>query len=281
MLSTKLKIKIASILSQLVRFGYRVAGIKSDIVKVNRKGFNWQLDLKEGIDFAVFLGIYEYSTIQLYKTFVKPGDTVLDIGANIGSHTLPLAKQVGDSGKVFAFEPTAFAFAKLSENIKLNPNLSTAIMPEQMLLTDNDTNQAEAMIYSSWPLEKTEGVHAKHLGNPKSTEGCRVMTLDSYVKTKNIPKVNFIKLDVDGFECDVLKGGLNLLKTHKPIIFMELAPYVLQDRGQSLEKLLALIKQAGYRFYQLGTDKALSMDPDFLNTLIPPGSSLNVMATAL
>jgi len=280
MINTKLKIQLATILSKVIQFSYKIVGAKTNAIRAFRHKIEWQLDLKEGIDFAVFLGVYEYSTIKLYKKFIREGDIILDIGANIGSHTLPLAKECGASGRVFAFEPTAFAYAKLLKNISLNPSLASSIVAEQVALTNNDNVQPESTIYSSWPLEKTQGVHPKHLGNPKTTEGCRSITLDSYLKEKNISKVNFIKLDVDGFECTVLQGALETLKSHHPVIFMELAPYVLQERGDSLEKLIGIIKKANYQFYHLGTDRVFSMDPVVLDKLFPPGSSLNIMARA-
>ncbi len=278
MLSTKFKIKVAALLSKLTRLGYLLVGKTDSIVRVRRGGFEWELDLKEGIDFAIFLGLYEPATIRLYQKFVSPGDTVLDIGANIGAHALPLAQRVGTTGKVIAFEPTDFAYSKLQKNLQLNPKLTDTLVLEQLMLTDNDNNVSEKAIYSSWPLVDTKEVHENHLGSAKSTSGSQAVTLDTYLQQKAIGTIHFIKLDVDGFECDVLRGALSTLQKHKPIIFMELAPYVFAERGHSLNELLDLIQQAGYQFYQLGTRQALSMDPTYLNRLIPTGSSMNVMA---
>lgn len=88
-------------------------------MRVRRDGIHWDLDLSEGIDFAIFLlGGLELRTLRLYRRLVQPGDTVLDVGANIGAHALPLARLVGASGRVVAFEPTQFAFCKLQRNLE-------------------------------------------------------------------------------------------------------------------------------------------------------------------
>jgi tRNA G37 N-methylase Trm5 len=72
-----------------------------DLVRVVRNGLVWELDLSEGIDLAIFLfGQFESATAKAIERLVRPGAIVLDIGANIGAHTLPLARLVGSEGKV-------------------------------------------------------------------------------------------------------------------------------------------------------------------------------------
>lgn len=274
-LSTKIKIQIASILAKLIRTFYHLIGKKDDIVVVKRKGIHFELDLKEGIDFAIYLGIYEYTTLQAFQNFVKPGDCILDIGANIGAHTLHLAKQVGAQGKVYAFEPTRYAITKLKRNLELNPNLAKSVIAEQIMLSDTDTAPPKSAIYSSWPLEKIQNVHPEHLGNLKSTEGCTAITLDTYIKEKVIEHVQFIKMDVDGFEYKVLKGASHLLKQHRPTILMELAPYVLEEQGNSLMELIELMRENHYTFYPLNSEKELSIEA--FKTFLA-GKSINIIA---
>src|SRR3954454_10033377 len=97
--------------------------------RVTRRGIRWDLDLSEVIDLSIYLtGYTEYSTVRAYRRLIRPGDVILDIGANIGAHTLQFASLTGPRGQVFAFEPTAFPFGKLKENIRLNPRLSPRIV---------------------------------------------------------------------------------------------------------------------------------------------------------
>ena len=123
MLSTAQKIRIARVLSGGVIGLRRTLGLPSEVT-TRRGGVRWRLDLTEGIDLSIYLlGAFEPATVKLYRRLVKPGDVVLDIGANIGAHVLPLAVLVGDAGRVIAFEPTRYACRKLQANLALNPRL--------------------------------------------------------------------------------------------------------------------------------------------------------------
>lgn len=278
MLATKTKIQLASTLSKAVRLARRIGGAKNDRVEKNRGNLRWQLDLNEGIDFSIYaLGLFERSTVMAYRRLVGPGDVVVDIGANIGAHTLHLARLVGSEGRVFAFEPTLYAFNKLQRNLSLNPDIASRVTAEQIMLTDDPDETIEAEVYSSWPLDGGLGLHPKHLGRPESLTGSRAERLDDYLTNSGIERLDFIKLDVDGFECHVLGGSLTALKIFRPAILMELSPYVLRERGRSLEQLLGILKQAGYNLFRLNGKTALAGDPDSLQKLVPDGSSLNVI----
>ena len=85
MLTTRRKISIAAALSRLVRTARAVVSTGSDKVLVKRDGILWNLDLKEGIDFAIFLRLYERSMTKAIRRWVHPGSVILDIGANIGA----------------------------------------------------------------------------------------------------------------------------------------------------------------------------------------------------
>jgi FkbM family methyltransferase len=279
-LNTKTKMRIAATLSRGVRLARRVGGASDDIVTARRAGARWRLDLREGIDFSIyFLGAFERSTARAMRRLVGPGMTALDIGANIGAHTLGLARLVGERGKVYAFEPTAYAFAKLRQNLTLNPELEARVTAEQVMLTDRNNGTVEAQIYSSWPLFESSGkLHPKHLGRPESTLGSRAARLDDYLGSAAVERIDFIKLDVDGFECHVLGGGMDALKRSRPVILMELAPYVLTERGRSLEELLDILRAARYRLSDLDRNAALPMGAAQLRTLVPDGASVNVVA---
>src|SRR5215469_4528356 len=109
MLTTRRKIALARTAQRAVMFGRR-AFRKGPQTNVRRRGLAWDLDLREGIDFAIWLlGAFESTTIGAYTRLIRPGDVVFDVGANVGAHTLHLARAVGRTGRVHAFEPTEWA----------------------------------------------------------------------------------------------------------------------------------------------------------------------------
>jgi FkbM family methyltransferase len=203
---------------------------------------------------------------------------VLDIGANIGAHTFHLAQLVGPNGRVMAFEPTDFAFRKLRRNLDLNPSLASRVEAYHCFLTACDGTNVPNAIYSSWPLTGATGLHTKHLGREMQTDSAQARSLDSILSERADRKVQLVKLDVDGFECDVLRGATTMLRDTRPVFVLELAPYVLEERGASLDQLLSYFIPNGYVFYEERTRKPLPTSAKELHRMISDGEGINAIA---
>ena len=277
-IKTAQKIKIAQIVCSVVMSLRKIRGLKNQAI-VKREGIWWDLDLTEGIDFSIYLlGGFEPKTLKLYKKIVKNGDIVLDIGANIGSHTLPLALNTGKNGMVFAIEPTEYAFKKLQKNINLNKDLASNISVLQVMLVADENEPLKSDIYSSWPLfHNGKKIHAEHKGQLMETKGAVAITLDQLVRQMQISKIDFIKLDVDGHEYSVLFGGKETMKTCTPKILMELAPYLYNPVPGQFEAILTLFSQLNYIMSDANTGENLPLDPEYLRKIIPVGGSKNVL----
>jgi FkbM family methyltransferase len=278
LMKTATKIAIARALHHLVRSGRSLAG-RTDRGIFSRRGVVYDLDLSQGIDFAIYLGgMFERNTAIALSQLSEPSSLVLDIGANIGAHTLHLAGLVGPTGRVMAFEPTDYAFGKLRRNLDLNPPLASRVEAFHCFLTASDQASVPDAIYSSWPLAAEAGLHAKHLGREMKTDLAQARSLDSLLSERADRKVQLVKLDVDGFECDVLRGATSMLRDMRPIFVMELAPYVLEERGASLDQLVSYFIPNGYRFYDERTQKPLPSNVKELQRLVGDGESINVIA---
>jgi FkbM family methyltransferase len=281
MLTTKTKISLAAAAQRVVSLARAAAG-KNHIAEVERRKVRWRLDLREGIDFSIYLlGAFEPSTANTLDKLAKPGDVALDIGANIGAHTLGLARSVGPNGHVFAFEPTHFAFEKLRCNLALNPVLEERVTARQILLEKSSETHVKAQIYASWPLETEEPLHPKHRGRLVSTKNARVDTLDGFWEREGLDRLQLIKLDVDGYELPVLQGGLKTLTRFRPTLVMEMSPYVHAEHSNSFSALVELLAQAGYSLQHADNWKSLPLDAQKLEAMIPDGASINVIARAL
>lgn len=283
-MKTAHKIALARLTYRAVHLA-RSFGGRSDNCVVTRGGVTYDLNLGQGIDFAIYLGnIFERETRRALSQLIRPSATVLDVGANVGAHTLHLAQCVGAQGQVLAFEPTEFAYQKLRRNLELNPALAPRISPYHCFLASQDGTEIPSAIYSSWPLNRdptrqaTEDFHAKHLGQAMPTQAAQSRSLDSILAENGNPDVQLVKLDVDGFECEILGGAKTLLQKNRPIFVMELAPYVLDERGTSLAELLDVFGPYGYLFYDERTRQQLPSTAGKLSQLIADGESINVVA---
>ncbi len=281
MLTTKKKMYLAKFARMLI-VGLRALLGEGSKTIVSRNGLRWNLDLNEGIDFSIYLlGGFELDTRKLFRQIVRPGMTVVDIGANIGAHTLPLAEMVGNSGSVIAIEPTGWAFRKLQGNLALNPHLINRVTAVQAMLIGSDGDCLPESIYSSWPLktEIEDSYHPIHLGRLMSTQGTQAVTLDSLMAQLDISTIDVIKLDVDGFELGVIQGARKVISANKDIrIVMELAPYLLDKEKDEIGQLLAILQKNGLILSLLNSGDTLPMTTQDMADLLPHGASMNVLA---
>jgi len=217
-----------------------MTGSAGEIVVVERNGLNYELDLSQLIDARIYYeGEFEPETSSLFRRLVKPGMIVFDIGANVGAHALPLAKLVGPSGHVYMFEPTDWALKKLQKNLSLNPDLSHVTV-ERSVLSDQDVSGQQYSIRSQWQADGVEGAEEKGVIDH--------LTLDTYCVSHGIEQVDFIKLDVDGFETRILRGGMKMLESRHPILLVEMSDYWQQEAGDSAEAMIGILDRIGYRY---------------------------------
>ena len=166
----------------------------------------------------------EFSEIELsvIKNFIKPGNYVFDIGANIGLLTVPFSKIVGNFGKVFSFEPQSFVYDVLNKNIKLN-NLSNVKTYNNGLGSVKKKIKIDEMDFTkignfggftlSNKYQNSDCGTIKH----KNKNSVNLLILDDFL---NLKKCDFMKIDVELMEIDVLRGGNKFLKKYKPILWL-------------------------------------------------------------
>lgn len=239
-------------------------------------GITYELDLDELMDSLIYFeGSVEPDTTGAINKLCKEGMTVIDIGANIGCHTLRFAKLVGPRGKVIAFEPMSWAFSKLIRNIALN-NFNNIILEKTALSNKNNENQ-EVNFPCSWPISGIDDFkrYLAHQANIMK-DVVDFITLDDYVSKKGMSKIDLIKLDVDGYEFKVIRGALETLKLHNPIIIMELCVYTLKEMGDKVTDLVSLLSDLGYKFYSENDMKRFPSTDTMINS-IPKEASINVV----
>ena len=268
MIRTSLKIRIAKIIYKILYF----LGLHR-LSLVKRRNIVWKLDLSEGIDLSIFLfGSFQGEIINAIIKVVniclnkKKNIFILDVGSNIGDKSLSLASRLKTLGvnkfKIFSFEPTDFAYKKQVQNINLNPKLKKKISLFKYFISKNRWKPNN--IYSSWKLYGDLKTHKVHKGNLKNiNSSTKVISLDNFLKRKKISGQIIIKIDVDGFEMNVLESCKDSLKYKDIIIFMEYAPYALKESGSSKKKFLNFIKKYNYSIYDLNLKRINKIDEKY------------------
>jgi FkbM family methyltransferase len=274
-ITTREKMALARML-QLPVLAVRRVSARGPEVKTRRRGLAWHLDLREGIDFSIWLrGCFEPSTIAAYRRELKPGANVIDVGANMGAHTLEFARAVGPQGRVLACEPTAHVFTRLLANLEANPELRPRVYADQVMLMASLDEALPPELVSSWPLGNDPERDQASWGRPYPTTGASISTMDRWVAEHNMDRVDLIKIDVEGNECAVLDGAVDVLHRYRPVIVCEVFAQPLMAQGRTVDELLDRFDAAGYR---LETLRGRPVTRSALARLERRGASTNVIA---
>lgn len=190
------------------------------------------------------LGEYEPEVCSVFNAFVPKNGIVLDIGANIGINSIRLSKCVTTGGRVFSFEPIPFNQNRLKKNLALNTIQNVTIVPNALGLVDEEVK----VIFN----EQEENMGAISLRN-QNLEGISVQVIngDKWIKENNIEHVDFMKIDVEGFEWNVISGLLETIKRDRPRILIEWDLNYLKYSGDSTEEWQKFIEDLGYQIYQI------------------------------
>ena len=194
--------------------------------------------------YLYFYGTHDerYVVTKLRK-IIKPGDICWDIGANIGFYTCLLASQVEDAGAVIAFEPAARTCGYLKENVSLNQFTNVTVVNKGL----GDKVEQRQLYYSEAGL--AEGTASlKYANKRRASERVTLDTIDNRIR--ELPPPDFIKIDVEGYQLEVLRGGEHCLKTHAPLIMAE-----LKDVGETNRAVFGEIENyvadLGYHLYDI------------------------------
>jgi FkbM family methyltransferase len=207
------------------------------------QGLRMRLDEQDSLKLSV-RGVHERAGTELVKELVKPGWTVLDIGAHIGYYTVLCARAVGEMGKVYAFEPSSKSAGLLTENVRLNKLDNVVIVKKAV---------GDASGPTSLYLAGDSGDHRVF----DSRDGRAIVSTESTrlddIKALREQTVQFIKMDVQGSEASVLRGARELLERSSDVVIMtEFWPYGLALAGSDPASFLRELDALGFRLSIVG-----------------------------
>ena len=229
--------------------GERHRWVRSDLPS----GLSLWVDLHDdGVSAGILRGTWGPAETNFILSVLRPGESVIDVGANLGWYTVTLAQAVGPQGHVFAFEPRSDIFIQLERSVRENGFSDRCTLHRIALGTD------EAERELAWSPREMNAGHSFILadGVPPAPELAResvhVASLDG-VGIKR--RIRVIKLDVEGVEADVLGGGRGLIARDRPIIVCEAFPKWLRRSGRTdIYSLLNMLDDLDYRAHYLTDD---------------------------
>jgi FkbM family methyltransferase len=231
-----------------------------------RNGLRWVLNPSDYAHEDIFwLGELNRYEIYHILRLVPPDAVIFDIGANIGYYSLTLAHQLGSRASFYSFEPNPPTLARFQRHIELN-HLSN-IHLQNVGLADHEG--------SAHVVERSDNSGAATLREGGSIQ---LVTLDGFVERHGVERIDFMKVDIEGFEQKMLAGARRTLARLRPIIQIELNPPALAKAGSSVPAVVEELRQAGYQLFEVNRRRleplrALPSGEDFVNAwCVHPGN---------
>ena len=213
-------------------------------------------DILRRLEFAPFLFsmVHRYgggadTNRRAFVNLIRPCATVIEIGANKGSYTALLSRLAGNTGRVYAFEPVSESFDRLTARLE---SLNAAnVSAFKMAVADGSAREAEIVIPGNDSQQASLVAHKAGswaIGAPMRTERVEMTSLDAFLTKNHIGRVDFVKLDVEGGELAVLRGGRECFTRSKPTLHLEINSDWLSDFGITAGDVLELLWSYGYKF---------------------------------
>lgn len=179
-------------------------------------------------------GEYSEAEVDLFRQLCGSNDVIVEVGANIGAHTLALSRIVGEQGRVYAFEPQRIVFQTLCANMAINSITNVECFHAAVSSSDGNIRLPDIR----YDIEGNYGGFDVNRFN----EGTRIarFSLDNFLE---IHKLTLLKVDVEGMESDVISGARNIISKFKPTLYIE------NDRMEKSKDLIELIWSLDYRLY--------------------------------
>lgn len=237
------------------------------LVRAGRKGIH-RFTLPDGSSFDypfasavgkhLFAGGFEAAEIAFIRARLKPGDIVLDVGANAGLYAVIAARMVGDAGHVFAFEPDVTALQLLRRNLEANGLRNVTVIDAA---TSNTSGQAAFAVADDIAMGSLAAIDRadQHV---ERWETVRTVRLDDVVAERGIGPVALIKMDVEGAEKLALEGATALLSGGRPPATILFEAFAANARafGYDIRSLFDLLRAHGYTIS--GLDRTGSLQPE-------------------
>ncbi|MDB4446571.1 FkbM family methyltransferase [Akkermansiaceae bacterium] len=197
---------------------------------------------------------YDPENLTVCKNLIGPGSVCLDVGANIGIYSCLMAIWSGSSGSVHAFEPVNHIRRKLDLNVRINRlrnvRINSIVLGEKAGTIE--MNQVREGHFRAGTSTLTENESVESMGKESFDRvEVEMMTVDEYLDQKQVDRVDFVKVDIEGYEINFLKGASRLFNEYRPNVLIEHNQKRLKYLGINEAEFKAFFDQARYRCFEL------------------------------
>lgn len=263
----------SSLQSWLVKFTPHPYAYRPDEVRrIHRGSWDWVLRPANYFQWHHYFGLPDAVLDALVRA-CRPGDVVLDIGANIGLYAVHMGRTVGPTGQVFAFEPNPGTFAVLQEHVHLNQ--VPQVRPQPLAVGA----EASTAVLQGMGSDDVGKCSLRSDSSATPVASVQVSTVDDFCREQVLSRVDLIKIDVEGFEPEALMGARGTIETHWPVLCLELSPQWYGGKEDALRQAMAWVGASPYRFFEIVGRQILPFDlVGFLARLSPRDPQKNVLA---
>ncbi len=240
--------------------------------ETQQHGLKWRLCMEHYVDYVIAQqGVFEPTTTELVRKYVKPGMNILDVGANIGYFTLIFAQQATSTGKVWAFEPVKRYREQIQWHLEANQ-----FRGQVHLLDYGLSEKKEEKNISIDNFGAT--LHWTSANPAPESEHIQLRVLDEVYAGLGLTRIDFVKVDVDGHEPFFLRGASRFFQQFRPVTVIEFSQANLDIAGEDVRTLKALIEDMDFVLYSEVTRKPFVSRREFLEECGNFTHSANVWA---
>jgi FkbM family methyltransferase len=233
---------------------------RHSIREATRFGIKYSLDISDYLEHAVYFGYRDNAQEELFK-IAENRRVIIDVGVNIGSTSLNFAR-ISPDATILGFEPDAANYQKARKNIELNgfSNLEVinkGLGPAAATVRLFKVNTGNAGMNRILPEDGSE------VDERVESEEIEIVALDDFAAARALATVDLIKIDVEGYELNVLRGARRTLEQYKPALFIELDDNNLRAQGDSAASLLTFLEGFGYEIRRGDNKEKVAGGDDF------------------